>query len=413
VSNPYQEALGRTLIERSFRERIVLVGVTLDGHDDRETQESLDELALLIDTAGADEVARITQRRDAPDHTYYIGKGKAEELRELCLQVDSDTVVFDNELSPAQQFNLEKLLGRTAIDRTAVILDIFAQNAHTQEGKAQVELALLKYRLPRLRRGVAGAMSQQGGGIGTRGPGETKLEVDRRRIQDKIAKLTKDLAHLSSTRREQSKGRNRSGLGSVTIVGYTNAGKSTLLNTLTDAGVLAENRLFATLGFVRRLPHGLVESFKSTLEVATTSDLLVHVVDSTSVDPLGQIDAVHEVLDEIGAGHVPELLVFNKADAAPEEAARLSREHLGSVAIAARTGEGIDLLLRTIGDRMRAITAVVELLVPYDRGDIVAAIHREGEVVSTANEETGMRIRARLAGASVGRLSAFVVQGAS
>jgi GTP-binding protein HflX len=434
VSNPYQEALGRTLIERSFRERIVLVGVTLDGHDDRETQESLDELALLIDTAGADEVARITQRRDAPDHTYYIGKGKAEELRELCLQVDSDTVVFDNELSPAQQFNLEKLLGRTAIDRTAVILDIFAQNAHTQEGKAQVELALLKYRLPRLRRGVAGAMSQQGGGIGTRGPGETKLEVDRRRIQDKIAKLTKDLAHLASTRREQSKGRNRSGLGSVTIVGYTNAGKSTLLNTLTAAGVLAENRLFATLdpttrrlslpggepvllsdtvGFVRRLPHGLVESFKSTLEVATTSDLLVHVVDSTSVDPLGQIDAVHEVLDEIGAGHVPELLVFNKADAAPEEAARLQREHPGSVAIAARTGEGIDLLLRTIGDRMRAITAVVELLVPYDRGDIVAAIHREGEVVSTANEETGMRIRARLAGASVGRLSAFVVEGAS
>ncbi|MGA0185669.1 MAG: GTPase HflX [Ilumatobacteraceae bacterium] len=434
MSNPYQEALGRTLIERSFRERIVLVGVTLDSHDDRETQESLDELALLIDTAGADEVARITQRRDAPDHTYYIGKGKAEELRELCLQVDSDTVVFDNELSPAQQFNLEKLLGRTAIDRTAVILDIFAQNAHTQEGKAQVELALLKYRLPRLRRGVAGAMSQQGGGIGTRGPGETKLEVDRRRIQDKIAKLTKDLAHLASTRREQSKGRNRSGLGSVTIVGYTNAGKSTLLNTLTDAGVLAENRLFATLdpttrrlslpggepvllsdtvGFVRRLPHGLVESFKSTLEVATTSDLLVHVVDSTAVDPLGQIDAVHEVLDEIGAGHVPELLVFNKADAAPEEAARLQREHFGSVAIAARTGEGIDLLLRTIGDRMRAITAVVELLVPYDRGDIVAAIHREGEVVSTANEETGMRIRARLAGASVGRLSAFVVEGAS
>ncbi|MFM9137462.1 MAG: GTPase HflX, partial [Actinomycetota bacterium] len=259
MSNPYQEALGRTLIERAFRERIVLVGVTLSGHDDHETEESLDELSLLIDPAGADEVARITQRRDAPDPTYYIGKGKAEELRELCLQVDSDTVVFDNELSPAQQFNLEKLLGRTAIDRTAVILDIFAQNAHTLEGKAQVELALLKYRLPRLRRGVAGALSQQGGGIGTRGPGETKLEVDRRRIQDKLAKLTKDLAHLASTRREQSKGRNRSGLGSVTIVGYTNAGTSTLLNTLTDAGVLAENRLFATLDPTTRrlaLPGG-------------------------------------------------------------------------------------------------------------------------------------------------------------
>jgi GTP-binding protein HflX len=430
VSNPYQQALGQTLIDRSIRERIVLVGVIFDGHDEEETDESLDELARLIDTAGADEAARMTQRRAAPDPTFFIGKGKVQELKELCLAVDADTVVFDNELSPGQQYNLEKLLGRTAIDRTAVILDIFAQNAHTLEGKAQVELALLRYKLPRLRRGISDAMSQQGAGIGSRGPGETKLEVDRRKIQDKIVKLSRDLVNLHNNRREQAKSRSRSGLGAVSIVGYTNAGKSTLLNHLTHAGVLVENRLFATLdpttrrlslpggepvllsdtvGFVKRLPHGLVVSFKGTLEVAVLSDLLLHVVDSTSVDPQGQIDAVRLVLKEIGAGDVPELLVFNKADMAPEAAEQMVQLHQGSVAISAVSGEGIEKLLQTIGDRMRSITAVVELLVPYDRGDIVAAVHREGEVVSTANEEEGMRIRARLADASAGRLSEFVV----
>ena len=430
MSNPYQQALGQTLIDRSIRERIVLVGVIFDGHDEEETDESLDELARLIDTAGADEAARMTQRRAAPDPTFFIGKGKVQELKELCLAVDADTVVFDNELSPGQQYNLEKLLGRTAIDRTAVILDIFAQNAHTLEGKAQVELALLRYKLPRLRRGISEAMSQQGAGIGSRGPGETKLEVDRRKIQDKIVKLSRDLVNLHNNRREQAKSRSRSGLGAVSIVGYTNAGKSTLLNHLTHAGVLVENRLFATLdpttrrlslpggepvllsdtvGFVKRLPHGLVESFKSTLEVAVLSDLLLHVVDSTSVDPQGQIDAVRLVLKEIGAGDVPELLVFNNADMAPEAAEQMVQLHQGSVAISAVSGEGIEKLLQTIGDRMRSITAVVELLVPYDRGDIVAAVHREGEVVSTANEDDGMRIRARLADASAGRLSEFVV----
>ena len=430
MSNPYQQALGQTLIDRSIRERIVLVGVIFDGHDEEETDESLDELARLIDTAGADEAARMTQRRAAPDPTFFIGKGKVQELKELCLAVDADTVVFDNELSPGQQYNLEKLLGRTAIDRTAVILDIFAQNAHTLEGKAQVELALLRYKLPRLRRGISEAMSQQGAGIGSRGPGETKLEVDRRKIQDKIVKLSRDLVNLHNNRREQAKSRSRSGLGAVSIVGYTNAGKSTLLNHLTHAGVLVENRLFATLdpttrrlslpggepvllsdtvGFVKRLPHGLVESFKSTLEVAVLSDLLLHVVDSTSVDPQGQIDAVRLVLKEIGAGDVPELLVFNKADMAPEAAEQMVQLNQGSVAISAVSGEGIEKLLQTIGDRMRSITAVVELLIPYDRGDIVAAVHREGEVVSTANEDDGMRIRARLADASAGRLSEFVV----
>ncbi len=430
MNTPYQEALGSTLISRGIREKIVLVAVTMPDRTDDETQDSLDELARLIDTAGADEVARITQRRASPDSAYYIGKGKVEELKELCLALDSDTVVFDNELSPGQQYNLEKLLGRTALDRTAVILDIFAQNAHTLEGKAQVELALLRYRLPRIRRGAKAGLSQQAGGIGSRGPGETKLEVDRRRIGERISRLDRELDGLQKTRQEQRKSRGRSGLGAVAIVGYTNAGKSSVLNRLTSAGVLVENRLFATLdpttrrlalpggepvllsdtvGFVRRLPHGLIEAFKSTLEVATASDLLVHVVDAAAVDPNGQIIAVREILAEIGADKVPELLLINKSDLDPDSAKRLVHEHRGAVGFSAATGEGLNDLLLAIGDRMRALTTVIELLIPYDRGDIVATVHREGEVVSTSNEDIGMRVRARLADASAGRLSEFVV----
>ena len=429
MSNPYQEALGQTLIERSFRERIVLVGAVLPPQTEDEAEASLDELALLVDTAGADVVATLTQRRDSPDTTWFIGKGKAEELKELCLDVDADTVVFDNELSPAQQYNLEKLLGRTAIDRTAVILDIFAQNAHTLEGKAQVELALLRYRLPRLRRGVKGALSQQGGGIGTRGPGETKLEVDRRRIMRRITKLEHDLRDLARTRENQRKSRERSGLSSVTIVGYTNAGKSTLLNRLTESGVLVQDRLFATLdpttrrlslpggepvllsdtvGFVRRLPHGLIEAFKSTLEVASEADFLVHVVDASAPDPEGQIDAVHEVLEEIRADRIPELIVFNKADRAPDAVRDLLDNHHGSVAVSAVTGDGVDVLLRTLSDRMRALSRVVELLIPYEHGEALAMVHREGEVVSTSHEDSGTRVRARLSDASVGRLRDYV-----
>ncbi|MCB0979388.1 MAG: GTPase HflX [Ilumatobacteraceae bacterium] len=434
MNSPYNEALGATLIERTKREQIVVVGVTLPGHTEDDTEASLDELQLLIDTAGADVVARLIQRRDAPDHTWFIGKGKADELREICLAVDADTVVFDNELAPAQQYNLEKLLGRTALDRTAVILDIFAQNAHTLEGKAQVELALLRYRLPRLRRGANARLSQQRGGIGGRfGAGETKLEVDRRRIMRRIAKLETDLRDLQQNRQLQRKGRDRSGLATVTIVGYTNAGKSTLLNRLTHAGVLAEDRLFATLdpttrrlslpggepvlltdtvGFVRRLPHGLVEAFKSTLEVASSADFLVHVVDSAAPDPVGQIDAVREVLTEIGAERVPELLVFNKRDVAADVADDLVADHPGSVAVSARTGDGIDLFLRTLADRLRSITTIVELLVPFDRGDVLASVHREGEVVSTVETGDGLIVRARLSDASAGRLAEFVVPSA-
>ncbi|HVM05738.1 MAG TPA: GTPase HflX [Acidimicrobiales bacterium] len=418
-----------SLIERTFREKIILVGVARSAAEVDDVEAHLDELALLVDTAGADVVGRVIQRRATPDPATYVGKGKAEELRDLSLAVDSDTVVFDDELSPAQHRNLEKILGRTAIDRTAVILDIFAQNASTLEGRAQVELALLRYRLPRLR-GRGTTLSQQGAGIGTRGPGETQLEVDRRRLVRRMTKLEAELEQLGRTRRTQRAARARSRIRSVSLVGYTNAGKSTLLNHLTDAGVLVEDRLFATLdprtrrldlpggeqvlvsdtvGFVRKLPHQLVEAFKSTLEVVRESDLLVHVVDSSSPEPEAQIDAVRGVLDELGADRVPELLAFNKADVT-DEAKRLSGDHPGSVAISAVTGAGIDDLLAAVGDRLRAAASVVDLAVPYDRGDVVAAVHREGEVLAEEHGEAGTRIRARLDAAGTARFAEFLAR---
>ncbi|MCU1490809.1 MAG: GTP-binding protein HflX [Acidimicrobiaceae bacterium] len=416
-----------SLIERSFRERIVLVGVVAWPRGIDEVEASLDELALLIDTAGADEVARVVQSRDAPDPATYLGRGKAEELHRLCEQVDADTVVFDEELSPAQQRNLEKLLGRTAIDRTAVILDIFAQNARTEEGRAQVELALLRYRLPRLR-GRGTSLSQQAGGIGTRGPGETQLEVDRRRITRKIGKLEVELRSLEATRQTQRRSRRRGSLRSVSLVGYTNAGKSTLLNALTDADVIVENRLFATLdprtrrlelpggetalcsdtvGFVRKLPHQLVESFHATLEVVADSDLLVHVVDASGRDPEGAMEAVHTVLAEIGANEVPELYCFNKADLAPEAAARLVERHPGSLACSGRTGEGTDHLLAAIAEALRASDQTVELAVPYDRGDVLAALHRSGEVIEQRDAGGSLLVRARLDAPSRARFAPF------
>ena len=416
----------RAFIDRSFRERIVLVGVNLPSNTAADTEAALDELTALVDTAGADAVARVVQRRDAPDPATFVGKGKASEIRAESDHHDADTVVFDDELSPAQQANLDRLLGRTAIDRTAVILDIFAQNAHSQEGKAQVELALLRYRLPRLK--GSKRFSQQGGGIGTRGPGETQLEVDRRRIERRIHKLEAQLRTVQQHRRTQSKRRRRTANRGVAIVGYTNAGKSTLLNRLTHAGVLTEDRLFATLdastrklqlpggetvfltdtvGFVRKLPHMLVQAFRSTLDVVVDADLLVHVVDASSADPESQIDAVREVLTEIGADSVPELIVFNKIDIAerPED---LMRRYEGSVAVSAQTGEGTEELLGTIGDRLAVMNRIVDVVIPFDRGEIMAELHRSGQVLSERASDDRMHFRARLDEFSIGRLREFV-----
>ncbi|MFV2039625.1 MAG: GTPase HflX [Acidimicrobiales bacterium] len=419
----------RGLIDRTFRERIVLVGVIRDGGDEETTNEALDELAQLVQTAGADEVARVTQRRHSPDPATFVGQGKAQEIYTIAEATDADTVVFDDELTPAQQANLERVLKRTALDRTAVILDIFAQNASTPEGRAQVELAQLRYRLPRLR-GSGNRLSQQAGGIGTRGPGETQLEVDRRRLVRRVHKLEHQLSEVAKHRQNQSKKRRRSANQGVAIVGYTNAGKSTLLNRLTDAGVLVEDRLFATLdaitrrlqlpggeaiyltdtvGFVRKLPHHLVEAFKTTLDVVTQADLLVHVVDSSAADPVAQMDAVRAVVAEIGGQHVPELLVFNKADLV--DPSRFLIDNPGSVAVSATTGQGVEKMLLTIGDRLRSMTSVVELLIPFDRGDLMAQVHREAQVLTEAPGEGGMIIRARLDDFAASRFSQYTTAG--
>jgi len=416
------------LIERTFRERIVLVGVTTDGGDPLETDASLDELALLVDTAGADALERVHQRRDSPDPATYVGSGKAKEIKAVANAIDADTVVFDDELSPAQQFNLEKILGRSALDRTAVILDIFAQNASSQEGKAQVELAQLRYRLPRLR-ASGRTFSQQGGGIGTRGPGETQLEVDRRRLVRRVHKLEADLRKVQAHRETQSKQRSRTRNRAIALVGYTNAGKSSLLNRLAGSEVHVEDRLFATLdattrrlalpggetvfatdtvGFVRKLPHQLVTAFKTTLDVVRDADLLVHVVDGSGPDPEGSMDAVREVLEEIGAGSVPELLVFNKADQG-DGSQRLAARYEGSVAVSAHSGFNLDHLTAVIGDRVRSMTALAELMIPWDRGDVLAAVHREGQVLTESAEENGMRLKARLEPASLGALREYVL----
>jgi len=414
------------------QQRALLVGTGFGLATVEEAEGSLEELARLAETAGAIPVETVLQRRDRPDPATYVGAGKVQELRELADAIDIDVVVFDDELTPAQQRNLEKALGRDVVDRVALILDIFAQHASSQEGMVQVELAQYRYLMPRLRgRGVE--LSQQAGGIGARrGPGETKLEVDRRRIQQRITKLEGDLKRLAKTRETQRKARRRRSLLTVALVGYTNAGKSSLLNRMTDAAVLVEDRLFATLdpttrrlrlpggaivlcsdtvGFVRRLPHQLVEAFRSTLDEVSDADLLVHVVDATAPDALAQIAAVRSVLDEIGAGKIPELVAVNKCDVAdPETVADLVSTTVG-IAVSARTGEGVEKLVEAIADRLRSLATVHELLVPYSRGDVLAALHRDGEVLVEVHAAGGTRVRARLDDADAARFGEFVTHG--
>jgi GTP-binding protein HflX len=412
------------------RQRALLVGTGTGTRSLDEAEASLAELALLADTAGADPVESVLQRRSVPDPATYIGAGKADELRGLADALDIDVVVFDDELTPAQQRNLEKKFGRDVVDRVALILDIFAQHARSQEGMVQVELAQLRYRLPRLRgRGVE--LSQQAGGIGTRGPGETQLEVDRRRIQRRVHKLEDQLDRLAKTRATQRKARRRRELSTVSLVGYTNAGKSTLLNRLTRADAVVGDRLFSTLdpttrrlqlaggeaallgdtvGFVRRLPHELVEAFKSTLEEVAQADLLLHVVDGSAPDAEEQIEAVHGVLREIGAADRPELLVVNKVDVAdPGDVDDLLAAHTNAVAVSATTGEGVDKLAETLATRLRALDPVVELSVPYERGDVIAALHRDGDVLVEVHGDRETRVRARIPESGINRFREFVV----
>ncbi len=413
------------------RQRALLVGTGSGTRTLDEAEASLTELGLLTDTAGADPVESVLQRRETPDPATYIGRGKADELRTTADALDVDLVVFDDELTPAQQRNLEKGLGRDVVDRAALILDIFAQHATSQEGMVQVELAQLRYRLPRLRgRGVE--LSQQAGGIGTRGPGETQLEVDRRRIQRRMKKLEADLERLARTRATQRKARRRRDLLTTALVGYTNAGKSTLLNRLADnADARVEDRLFSTLdpttrrlrlpggetvllsdtvGFVRKLPHQLVEAFRSTLEEVSGADLLLHVVDGSAPSAGQQIEAVREVLREIGARDVPELLVVNKVDAAaPDEVDELLTAHPGSVAVSAATGAEVDKLRDVLTGRLRALDRIIELAVPYERGDVMAALHREGEILVEVHGDRETRVRARIPPADLGHFADFVV----
>ena len=412
------------------RQRAFLVGLVRSGDAVATGNAGLAELALLTDTAGSEPIEAVLVRREKPVAATFIGKGKLSELVAESHALDIDVVVFDNELSPAQQRNLQAAFQCDVVDRVALILDIFAQHAHTREGMLQVELAQHRYRLPRLR-GKGVEMSRLGAGIGTRGPGETKLETDRRRILERIRKIEGELEEAARQRDTRSKSRRRSGLPLVAIVGYTNAGKSTLFNRLTEADVLVEDRLFATLGstvrkielpeghralmsdtvgFVRRLPHEVVEAFRSTLEEAAEADLLVHLVDASDTDPDGQIAAVREVLREIGADEVAELLVLNKRDITPPSVVqRLVNLHPGAVAVSAFTGEGIDELLRSIVASLDAGTVALDLLVPYDRGDLVAALYNAGDVIGEKHENGGTRLTVRLPRDAAERYAAFAI----
>ncbi|WP_194915383.1 GTPase HflX [Catenulispora rubra] len=417
-------------------ERVVLVGVWTDGSA-ADAEMSLRELAALAETAGSEVLEGVVQRRDKPDPATYIGSGKAAELRDIVVATGADTVICDGELSPGQLIHLEDVVKVKVIDRTALILDIFAQHAKSREGKAQVALAQMQYMLPRLRGWGQSLSRQMGGGRGglaTRGPGETKIETDRRRIRERMAKLRREIGDMSKGRQTKRAERRRGSVPSVVLAGYTNAGKSSILNRLTGAGVLVENALFATLdptvrrtetatgrtytlsdtvGFVRHLPHQLVEAFRSTLEEVGESDLVLHVVDASDEDPEGQISAVRAVFADMGAGDVKELLVFNKADLAdPEVLSRLLRREPHSIVVSARTGEGIDNLLTAIERDLPRPGVELEALVPYDRGDLVARIHAEGEMLKEEHTDHGTLVRALIHQDLAAQLEPFRTVGA-
>jgi GTP-binding protein HflX len=400
-------------------EKVVLVGVWTEGSA-QDAENSLKELAALAETAGSEVMEGLIQRRDKPDSATFIGSGKVKEVREAVVATGADTVVCDGELSPAQLRTLEQKVKVKVIDRTALILDIFAQHAKSREGKAQVELAQMSYMLPRLR-GWGDSLSRQAGGIGGRGPGETKIETDRRRINDKMAKLRREIKEMKTSRDTKRSERRRNNIPSVAIAGYTNAGKSSLLNHLTGAGVLVENALFATLdptvrktqtpdgriytlvdtvGFVRHLPHQLVEAFKSTLEEVSEADLIVHLVDGSHPDPMEQIRAVREVIDEIGGGEIMEIIAINKADIAkPEVVMELLRKESNAYAISARTGYGVDTLVKAIEAALPKPKVEINVVIPFNRGDLVSAVHERGEIISEEYLPEGTKLHAMVDGA--------------
>jgi GTP-binding protein HflX len=406
-------------------ERAVLVGLSGDGE-----RGSLDELAALARAAGAEPVGRVVQSRSVPDPATFVGKGKLGEIHDLVHATGAEAVILDDELSPGQLRNLEERLGVKVIDRTALILDIFALHARSGEGKAQVELAQLNYLLPRLR-GWGEAMSRLGGGIGTRGPGETKLEVDRQHIRRRLARLRREIADLGRSRRVKRAVRERSGVPQVALAGYTNAGKSTLMNALTDAGVLVADQPFATLdpttrrlalpdgrkvtvsdtvGFIRKLPHDLVEAFKSTLEEVARGDLVLHVADASAPDLDRQVQAVREVLGEIGAGDLPEVLALNKWDLLDEvQEARVLRRHPAGVPVSALTGTGVPELLERVAEVLPRPPVEVTLVVPFDRPEVVPRLFRRGLVVRTVERPDGTLVVARVPESELPAVRPFMV----
>jgi len=403
-------------------EKVVLVGVWTEGSA-KDAENSIRELAALAETAGSQVMEALIQRRDKPDAATFIGSGKVNEVRQAVVATAADTVICDGELSPAQLRTLEQKVKVKVVDRTALILDIFAQHARSREGKAQVELAQMSYMLPRLR-GWGESLSRQAGragGIGGRGPGETKIETDRRRINDKMSKLRREIKEMKVSRDTKRSERRKNNIPSVAIAGYTNAGKSSLLNRLTGADVLVENALFATLdptvrktqsaegriytlvdtvGFVRHLPHQLIEAFKSTLEEVSESDLIVHVVDGSHPDPQEQLRAVRQVISQIGGGEIMEIVAINKADiAAPEVLMELLRIESNAYAVSARTGYGISTLVKAIESALPKLKVEITAVIPFSRGDLVSAVHETGEIISEEYLPDGTKIHAMVGGA--------------